>query len=99
MTALLYSLIFPHSSFLAFFATKTLNSNTNCNGSAVTNIVKMSVLGVIIAAMTSTARNAWRRYVFKNLCVTMPSRARKNVTTGNSNAIPVDMQRVIKVSM
>ena len=50
---LLYSFFFS-----ALFATQTLSSYTNCNGNAVTNIVKMSVLGVIIAAITSTDKKA-----------------------------------------
>ena len=61
--------------------------------------VKMSAVGVMIAAMMRMATMAWRRYFFIHCALMIPNLASNQLITGSSKIIPKTNDIMSRVSI
>ena len=76
-----------------------LTSYSNHIGNATTKSVKASVVGVIIAEITSITTTACLRQVFIIWALTKPIRPKSQLTTGSSKTMPITRLIISSVSI
>ena len=76
-----------------------LTSYSRYIGTATTNSVNASAVGVMMAAAMQMTTIAWRRYVLRKSALMNPNRAKIQHKIGSSNISPINRQSVSNVAM